>query len=136
MQNLTRKNLFHKNIGIPRAFESIKNRTCYVNPSTHARKECNSDRNGHIYLPSTLKFSFADIIEIETYQESKDIKIVLRIDYSKANDLIVVALFPNADVRDESVNFAPSAFIKTAWLNSVEDNHKTLDESRYDSPIN
>ena len=129
---LTRKNLYHAELGIPESFKMIKNKTVFINKSTHAGKECKSDRNGQIYLPSTLKFSFSDIIEIENYKNSSDIKIVVRIKYNKINDLVIVLLFRDADERQNVVNLPPSAFIKTAWLNSVHDTHRTLDLTKYD----
>lgn len=71
--------------------------------------------------------------EIEMTQGSDDkwylTKYVVRVPYDYSRDCSIVVLVA-FDSKTNKQDFA-NAFIKTVWLNSKEDTHKTLDLSKY-----
>lgn len=117
------KNLYHTDIFTPPQFKRIENVIVdNIYPlSPYVVNAANSDRFGQIIVPSSFEFSYCDIIEIETYKDSTDIKFLIRLEYDKINDLCIVILCDRlGNVR-----------IKTVWLNEKTDKHKTLDKTKY-----
>lgn len=119
--------LFHTDVYLP---ERIKLKTGQVirlqdpnlqgrlKPSQHARRAAESDRYGLIEIPMYFDARYAKLIEIEVDPySSKVTKRVFRQRYNAEYDLVLVV---TADW-----------VIKTVWLNSSKDLHKTLDASKY-----
>lgn len=112
--------LYHYQIGFPKDLE-IKPEFG-LKYSTHAKMEMLRDRNGTIervpknFIPRTDK-----VIEVETDSLHRPTKIVFRHHYDGIFDVVVVMQLPDKVVR-------------TVWLNSRSDHHRTLDRSHYDKP--
>jgi len=122
-KKMNTKKLYHADIFIPAKYHKIENIEVknFYPLSPHVVKSANAEKNGQILIPDSFTFSFSEIVEIEEYNESKDIKFLIRLPYNKINDLCIVVLF--------SAN--GSAKIKTVWLNNCTDSHKTLNRSKY-----
>lgn len=119
--------LFHTDVYLP---ECIKLKTGRVirlqdsnlqgrmKPSQHALRAAVTDRYGLIEIPMYFDARYAKLIEIEVDPYSSRVtKRVFRQKYNDEYDLVLV-------ITSEWV-------IKTVWLNSKKDLHKTLDASKY-----
>ena len=111
--------LYHKDIGFPASIEFAP--LFGLKPSHHALGEANKDRYGIIKLPVHFLPRIAVIIEIELTETGDLIKILARQEHDSNHD-VVFAINPVTKV------------IKTAWLQEKNDNHRTLDKSKYDKP--
>ena len=118
---LQRKRLYHRDIYLPRVWQDFPSRDFDVIASSHAIHAAEDD---NIHLPNTVNISGHNIIEVESYKDTTEVKIVVRLSYNAGYDLIVVVFFGKA-----------GAMLKTVWLNSKSDLHRTLDESKYYSPF-
>ena len=110
--------LYHKDIGFP---------TCQVpsaydlHYSQHAQRQ--AQHKGIQPLPEGVLVGPEDLIELETRRNgpvNEPVKCVFRVPHTTTHDLIIVV--------------KPDGFVKTVWLNAVDDLHDTLDASKYDRP--
>jgi len=85
----------------------------------HAKDEIRSDRYGKINAPQSINFLHAKIVELEVKNGCVE-KVVARIHHDARRDLILVV--------------KPDGFVKTVWLNTKDDKHKTLNRARYRRP--
>jgi len=113
------RKLYHIDLGLPNGLEENLKKIGIVplEYKYHALKAANDDRYGRIELPETIDCSKAKPIEVEVI-DNKVNKVVWRTRYDSEYDLIIVMLM--------------DCTVKTVWLNSVRDLHKTLDASKYD----
>ena len=104
---------YHIDIHMP---DEIKNYqfAALLKYSKHARQEA-ADEN--ITLPMTIDSRECSLIEAEV-ENGKVCKVLYRKPYSKTHDLCI-AIIPDTRV------------VKTVWLNSNQDHHRTLDKSAY-----
>ena len=110
--------IYHKEIGFPR---------CYRRPvgkyatalSRHARTR---EVEKGFRVPAIVDLSKFDVIEIEM-SNGIVTKMVIRGEYSDWYDIVLVVI-PRSH----------GLFVKTAWLNEWDDNHSTLDASKYARP--
>lgn len=110
--------LFHKDLGFPKKmrFKAIEGLT----PSAHALRERDSDRYGKFDIPTAFDPETWTVIEIEVEGGALN-KIVARKPIDEKRDIVMV--------------FLPlSKLIKTLWINTNDDTHKTLDKSAYSIP--
>lgn len=110
--------LYHRELGFPDTLIIHKSYSRLLNYSLHAIKSAKEDRYEIINLPNLVTFSKDNIIEIETVDNIKADKVLIRIPYSEDFDLCVVILLENS-------------LVKTVWLNSVNDKHITLVREKY-----
>lgn len=110
--------LYHKELGFPDTLVLYKSYNRLLNYSLHAIKSAKEDRYGNIDLPNVVTFNKEDIIEVETIDNTKADRVLIRIPYSDNFDLCVVILLDNS-------------LVKTVWLNSVNDKHFTLVKEKY-----
>jgi len=108
--------LYHFSLGFPKGFTK-PNQVIKLRYGLHAQHAALNDRYGRIILPESIDTSLAQVIELEIMRQQVN-KVVLRISYNNSHDLVLV-IHP----RD--------GFVRTVWLNSKFDKHKSLDKSRY-----
>ena len=114
--------LLHSDIYLPEEIKSLPAKKYNVLYSTHAIEAAKNDRYGKITLSDKIIFSGLNIFEAEIINKELT-KIVIRIAYDNTNDLcLAIAIKENG------------LMVKTVWLNSKNDNHKTLDTSKYYNP--
>lgn len=115
---------YHKDIFLPANFRQIPERTIKLDAVTRHAKRAKNDRYGRIFIPGTLTWSGEDIIEVEIKEGT--IKLVIRQEYAEDKDyhICYVLLF---------VDGYP--IVKTVWLNSRYDTHKSLDTTPYYDPF-
>ena len=124
--------LYHIDLGMPRRvkakFPSGLKRLKYSN---HAYKEVLKDRDKlRFYVPDVVCMERATLIEADEISKDRGLaKIVFRyplydIDTQEEMDYhIVFAAIPEKG----------GLFIKTAWVNHKDDNHRTLNPNRFAS---
>ena len=111
--------LYHKEIGFPNDIQ-LPGGILELNYSKHAKMAAMTDRYGHVKLPREINISKCDLIEIET-KHNKLQKCVYRTSYDNKYDITIV-IIPKRN------------YVKTIWLNSKYDNHKTLKVEKYAKP--
>lgn len=107
--------LYHVELGFPKSIKKISG-MFLLDYTEHAIKASKNDRYGDIILPKHIDIKKATLIEMEVI-DNVMVKGVYRIEYNELYDLVLVI-----------TNFR---VVKTVWLNSKEDKHATLDESKY-----
>lgn len=116
--------LYHTELGFPPDLVSqVSARNFRCRFTRHALTACLNDRYGKIVPPPQFRVELDEVIEIEARRQHGywDVrKVVVRLPYNAKFDLLM-AFIPDNDL----------AIIKTCWLNSVDDKHSTLDESKY-----
>ena len=115
--------LYHFEVGFPKGVEkNLKKigKVTNVEYLFHAKRAAMHDRYGIIDLPDAVNLSTSKIIEVEVLN-NKVTKVVFRILYDNKFDLVLVMNLPNLSIR-------------TVWLNSKTDKHRTLDRNKYDKP--
>jgi len=113
---MTRDGLYHKDIRLPKNIQFPRVEVV-LNYTYHALEASRRDRNGAIKLPETLLFAHTELVEVEIVN-GQAYKVVVRIHHDNRNDLALVILLNGMRV-------------KTVWLNRKNDNHRTLDKSKY-----
>jgi len=115
--------LYHKDIGFPEAVEqalnSAKEKGTRIKLwyGKHAYRAAHSDRYGTINLPKRIAVAEAEAVEVEVV-ENVLTKVVFRVHYDEIHDLAVVVMLKDG-------------FVKTVWLNRKDDQHRTLNTSKY-----
>ena len=111
--------LYHFQVGFPRDFNARVG-VVDLQYTQHALEAASKDRYGLIKLPKILNTHDALCIEVEL-DGAEVIKLVYRQSYSPDLDLCF------------AVSPARGHFkVRTAWLNSKADKHKTLDVTKYE----
>lgn len=110
--------VYHKDIGFPNL--PMRDTLITLTYSKHALREADNDRYGKIKLPRQVMLKRENLIEIQM-NGPKVVCLVTRQPYSKEHDLVIV------------LNTGDN-FVRTVWLNRVDDLHETLDESKYTKP--
>lgn len=106
---------YHKDIFMPKI--SPPNIDVNLVYSGHAKSACYNDRYGIIRTPRTINLSKTEVIEL-TVENGNPTKVLVRTSYNSNSDLCLVILLEKM-------------LVKTVWLNSKSDNHKSLDRSKY-----
>jgi len=120
MLNLKPKDgLYHCVLGFPQGNPLPTSGWLTLEYSRHAKHASLTDRYGYIKLPTRVAFKACKTVELE-YQANQLVKLVIRVPYSEELDLVLAV--------------KPNGFVKTVWLNLVNDTHGTLDKTRYRKP--
>ena len=111
--------LYHYQVGFPKG---LTFRPCLgLVPSEHAQISRYTDQYGVITLPKAFLPAQAKVIEVETDEVGRVVKILARQPHDPKHD-VVYAFMPDTKV------------LKTAWLQDKNDAHRTLQRWKYDSP--
>lgn len=100
--------LYHKNIYMPKF--KIQEPIVELTPTRH------SEQRG-LNLPTVLDLRKVDVVEMEV-RDNQIVKMLVRVKYDNYNHLVMAIALPEC-------------VIKTAWKNSSDDQHSTLDVSKY-----
>lgn len=113
--------LYHYTLGIPaKKYPSGVFKLTYTKHAIDATK---TDKYGPIKnLPKYLNTFLARKIEVETDNNGNLVKILYRMPYDDERDLSIAVI-----VRDDEDKWK----VKTVWTQQKNDNHKTLDKTRY-----
>jgi hypothetical protein len=114
--------LYHSNVFMPKRIKGLfpKDGTKTLTYSQHAREQ---SARKEISLPTSINLTQYDIIELEV-QAGQWTKAVIRQQVRYAGTSSVVLVVMKGDERTRY-------FVKTLWMNSVDDEHATLDPSPY-----
>lgn len=92
--------------------------------SNHAVQAAQTDRYGHIRLDEVIETKYAKVVELETDDRTgAPIKVLIRMPYEGNLDVCVA-------ISLQAVK-AGKFLVKTLWLNSKDDQHKTLNSNAY-----
>ena len=71
----------------------------------------------NLKLPETITYNGNDVFEVELGENNEVIKYGIRVTYNPKKDIIVI--------------FKNNHIVKTVWWNQKNDQHKTLDMTKY-----
>lgn len=114
--------LYHKDIGfpdnltMPRGFNPVVR----LRYGGHSRQAAFEDRYGILKLPSEVDLRKGETVEVGTVGNVVT-KLVMRFPHDDKIDLVMV--IQPAD-----------GFVRTVWANEKNDQHKTLNRSKYADP--
>ena len=109
--------LYHRDVYMPPL--NLKDQTVPVRYTIHAMNEaCNDPYADEIVMPAEINLAKVDIFEIGV-ERGEVAKVAFRMDYDVEFDLCMVVTIPELRV-------------KTLWLNCKDDDHNTLDPTRYE----
>jgi hypothetical protein len=114
---------YHQQKGFPKNTILPQGKYC-LTYSEHAKKEFAKDRYNqqNFILPPTIDIHPKSIFEIEIMKDSDKLaKITCRIPFNEELDLSLAI-----DWQDK--------YVKTVWLNHQDDQHETLDLTKYNRP--
>jgi hypothetical protein len=112
--------LYHKAVFWPKGkLRALQGRSLPLSYGRHALAESTADRYGAIQAPASIVFDEHAVIEMECNGKFPT-KVVVRLPYNGDCDLILVVQLGETEF-----------FVKTMWLNKRDDNHRTLDRSKY-----
>lgn len=117
---MLRDGRYHKELGLPAGSASLWAGRLQLRYGHHAQSEADVDRYGRAELFTEGDFEAADVVEVEVVQ-GQPVKAVLRFPYDDHKDLVMVLQRPEHGV----------SFVRTVWFNRANDNHKSLDRSKY-----
>jgi hypothetical protein len=115
---------FHRDVFLPSAsIQWPSAKTLTLRYSAHAENAAKCDRYGDLtaVLPKFLDMGANAPFEVETDDRLHAIKACYRLPATESLDVVVVVTLPEGNV-------------KTVWGNLHDDNHKTLQASRYFNP--
>lgn len=110
--------IYHKEIGFPSYFRAPVGKYATA-LSRHAQVR---EIEKGFTIPTMIDLSDFEVIEIEMRNGAVQ-KMVVRGEYDEYDDIVLVVI-PKSH----------GLFVKTAWLNRWNDNHRTLDVSKYARP--
>lgn len=110
---------YHKDIRLPEGFR-LPARRVSLAWSVHAKRAAKDDRYGLMTVFDTLMLGECETIEV-TIEGRCVRKLVLRTEWDTDHDIVLVVI-PETPTH---------YFVKTVWLNHVDDTHRTLDRSKY-----
>lgn len=108
--------LYHRDVFMPEIVKNAPSMTLCLRMTRHAEEASHTDRYGHLAIPSSITFTGKDIVEAE-YIDGRINKIVIRLKYNDKLSAVYVCLLDGT--------------LKTVWFNMTDDDHKTLDRSKY-----
>ena len=86
--------LYHTDIYVPNIVgKQLPNQDIELKYSIHAIDECHSDKYDYIPILNIIEIDKAKVIEIETDENEKIIKIVYRINYYNCFDICISTIF-------------------------------------------
>jgi hypothetical protein len=110
--------LYHSEIYMPEIAQRVAF-AALVRPTPHARHAATSDRYGAFALPTVVDTRTGNLIEADVTNNVVT-KVVFRFGYDAHRDIVLV------------IDPRPSMpVLITAWLNEKDDDHRTLDRSKY-----
>jgi hypothetical protein len=112
--------LYHRDIGFPESLR-IPTGTRALWYSTHAKQRFEGKYKGNLILPSYIKITSENVIEIATKNNIDCDKIVVRTNYDDRKDMCLV-LIPN------------KGKVVTIWINNKDDKHESLNKEKYNTP--
>lgn len=116
--------LYHKALGFPEGARKPVG-GYHLTYTNHARTAAQTDKYGHIVLPSYLVLDGSETFELETDADGYSIKAAIRIRYNEQYDLCAV-------VKPGTIR--GTAIVITVWLNERRDTHLTIKGGRYVKP--
>lgn len=110
------RRLYHFQLCIPHAYQKpvFEGELEY---SGHAVREAENDRYGQISLPERFVARGARLIEVEAV-DAVVVKQLWRQKLDESRDLVMA--------------ITPDGFVRTVWVNTAADGHRTLDPRRYE----
>lgn len=115
--------LYHRNLGLPAGAASLWDGVLDLQYSAHAQAESRGDRYGKLPLFPSVEFEAGDVVEVQV-EAGRPVKAVLRVPLDDSRDLVYVLSRP----------VSGRSFVRTVWCNRANDNHRTLDSSKYVKP--
>lgn len=113
--------IYHRSIGFPKNIV-IPNRMFHLEYTTHAKQRAAERISGLMVLPTVVRLTDSNLIEIHSDDNRFIKKAIVRINYNKYKDLILVL-----DIHFELFKAA----VITLYYNNRNQSFESLDKTRY-----
>lgn len=117
--------IYHRDIGFPESLVVPYDITMNLGLTNHARDRLTRDDYKILVMPTVVKLTKGNIVEMYTYDNKNVFKILMRVPYDYLRDIILVI---QPDFQKGK------ATLITFWLNHKKDQHPGLDMSKYTKP--
>lgn len=118
------KYIYHKTVGFPKDIV-IPNRIFNLGYTTHAQNRAKERVNGLMLLPTFVRMTPENLIEIHTDDNKYIKKAVVKLHYDKKRDIILVM-----EIQYEK----KKAVVITLYYNKKNHSFDTLDKTKYNKP--
>lgn len=118
--------IYHRNIGFPPGLLMQHDIVLNLGYTTHAKSRMYREEFKILVLPTVVKVTPNNIVEIYTDDGKTIKKLLMRIPYDYSRDLVLVI---------EPIFKKEKAKVITFWVNHKKDQHPGLDMSKYTVPI-
>jgi hypothetical protein len=117
--------IYHRDIGFPESLIVPYDTVLELRFTNHAKERMVRDEYKVIVLPTLVKLTQTNIIELYTENNTDIKKILMRVAYDYSRDIVLVI---------EPLFNKGAAKVVTFWLNHKKDHHKALDMTKYAKP--
>ncbi len=118
------KFMYHRTVGFPKDI-IIPNRIFHLGYTTHAKDRAKERVNGLMLLPSLVRLTPENLIEIHTDDNKYIKKAVVKLSYDKKRDIILVL-----EIKYQ----LKKAVVITLYYNYKKHSFDTLDKTKYTKP--
>jgi hypothetical protein len=117
--------IYHREFGFPESllvpYDTIMN----LGFTNHAKERMTRDNYKIIVMPTVVKLTKENIVEMYTEDKKNVLKILMRVPYDYSRDIVLVI---QPDFQKGK------AKVITFWLNHKKDQHPGLDMTKYAKP--
>lgn len=117
--------VYHREIGFPESLLIPYDTVMNLGFTNHARERMTRENYKVIVLPTVVKLTKSNIVEVYTENKKDVLKILMRVHYDYNRDIVLV-LQPDFQ-KGKMV-------VITFWLNYKNDQHPGLDMTKYSKP--
>jgi len=118
------KYVYHKTVGFPKDIV-IPDRIFDLGYTTHARGRARQRVNGLMVLPTFVRITKENLIEIHTDDNKFIKKAVVKLNYDKKRDIVLVMEIQYSKKK---------AVVITLYYNNKNHSFDTLDKTKYNKP--
>lgn len=117
--------IYHRDIGFPASLLIPQDIVLNMGLTNHAKERLTRDDYKILVMPTVIKLTCNNIVEMYTEDDINVLKLLIRVPYDYTRDIVLVI----------QPNFKTSrAKVITFWLNHKKDQHPSLDMTKYAKP--
>lgn len=117
--------IYHREIGFPASLLVPYDTTLVLGLTNHAKDRLTRDDYKILVMPTVVKLTKSNIVEMYTEDNRNVLKILMRVPYDYTRDIVLVI---QPDFQKGK------AKVITFWLNHKKDQHPGLDMTKYTKP--
>lgn len=117
--------IYHREIGFPESLLVPYDIVLNLGFTNHAKERMIRDEYKIIVLPTVVKLTKENIVEMYTEDKKTLVKVLMRVPYDYSRDIVLVIQPDFTKNKGKVITF---------WLNHKKDQHPALDMTKYTKP--